>query len=129
MLVGILLIVVMGVLTLRSIKVLRGDERGIVYRLGRPMPGVRGPGLVMVMPSIDKLVRISLGEQTVTAKNVTVRFRILDPVRALSGVADYREAIVSLADNTAGFAAEVKSKIAEPAKALGIEILDVTRRT
>jgi len=57
---GILIIVLVVLVLLKmSIYVLREYERGVMFRLGR-LAGVRGPGLILVIPFIDRLVRVSL---------------------------------------------------------------------
>src|SRR5512141_2974096 len=75
-----------------AIKILKEYERGVVFRLGRIIP-VKGPGLVIIIPVIDKLVRVSLRTVTVdvppqdviTKDNITVKvnavvyFRPMDP--------------------------------------------------
>ncbi len=65
----IIVVIVLAVLALAaagaSIRVLREYERGIVFRLGRLMD-TRGPGLILLVPSIDRMVRISLRTVTLT---------------------------------------------------------------
>jgi len=78
---GIALILFFAVYILTSaIKVLKEYERGVVFRLGRIIP-VKGPGLVIIWPIIDKLVRVSLRTVTmdvppqdiITRDNITVK--------------------------------------------------------
>ena len=67
-----------------SIRVLREYERGVVFRLGRLMPP-RGPGLIMLVPTIDRMVRVSLRtvtltvppQETITKDNIPVRVTAL----------------------------------------------------
>ena len=89
-----LTLVVLGILILSSaIKVLREYERAVIFRLGRSI-GMKGPGLILLIPIIDKMVRISLRtvamdvppQDVITRDNVTVKvnaviyFRVLDPI-------------------------------------------------
>ncbi len=53
------LIVILGVLILSSIKILNEYERGVVFRLGE-FAGVRGPGLIVIIPGIEKMTKIDL---------------------------------------------------------------------
>jgi regulator of protease activity HflC (stomatin/prohibitin superfamily) len=85
-----------------AIKVLKEYERGVVFRLGRLIP-LKGPGLIIIIPGIDKLVKVSLRTITmdvppqdiITSDNVTVKvnaviyFRPLEPTKAITEVEDY----------------------------------------
>lgn len=96
------------------IKVLAEYERGVVFRLGRVLPDVKGPGLIFIFKPIDTLVRLSLRTETldvpsqdvVTRDNVTVKvnavifFRVVDPRRAILEVANYLYATSQLAQTT-----------------------------
>jgi regulator of protease activity HflC (stomatin/prohibitin superfamily) len=103
-----------GIMLLASaVRVLREYERGVVFRLGR-LAGVRGPGLVLLVPIIDKMVKISLRVVTmdvapqdiITKDNVSVKvnavvyFRVMDPSRAVNEVEDYLYATTQLAQTT-----------------------------
>lgn len=85
-----------------AIKILKEYERGVVFRLGRVIP-VKGPGLVIIWPIIDKLVKVSLRTVTmdvppqdiITRDNITVKvnaviyFRPMEPVKAITEVEDF----------------------------------------
>ena len=93
------------------IKVLPEYERGVVFRLGRLMPQPKGPGIFLIFPPLDKMMRISLRVETmdvppqdvVTRDNVTVKvsavvfFRVIDPNRAVVEVANFVHATSQLA--------------------------------
>ncbi len=100
---GFIFVVVVIVYFLTSaIKILKEYERGVVFRLGRVIP-VKGPGLVIIWPVIDKLVRVSLRTVTmdvppqdiITKDNITVKvnaviyFRPIDPIKAITEVEDF----------------------------------------
>lgn len=106
--------VVMGVYLVSSaIRILKEYERGVVFRLGRVIP-VKGPGLVLVWPIIDKLVKISLRTVTmdvppqdiITRDNITVKvnaviyFRPVDPIKAVTEVEDFYYATSQIAQTT-----------------------------
>jgi regulator of protease activity HflC (stomatin/prohibitin superfamily) len=96
-----------------AIKVLREYERGVVFRLGRLIP-VKGPGLVIIWPVIDKLVKVSLrtvtmdvpSQDIITKDNVTVKvnaviyFRVVDPTKAITDVVDYEYATSQISQTT-----------------------------
>jgi regulator of protease activity HflC (stomatin/prohibitin superfamily) len=97
-----------------SIKILAEYERGVIFRLGRVLPNIKGPGIILVFAPIDRLVRLSLRIETldvppqdvVTRDNVTVKvnavmfFRVMDPRRAILEVANYLYATSQLAQTT-----------------------------
>jgi regulator of protease activity HflC (stomatin/prohibitin superfamily) len=104
----IALIVVIGVITAsRAIKTVQQYEDGIIFRFGRVLPGVRGPGLTLIRPIGDKLVKvnkqiIAMGvpaQEGITRDNVSVRvdavvyFRVVDPIKASINVFNYQNAI------------------------------------
>ncbi|MCI0468808.1 MAG: slipin family protein [Nitrospirae bacterium] len=98
---------------LSAIKILKEYERGVVFRLGRVIP-VKGPGLVIIWPIIDKLVKVSLRTVTmdvppqdiITRDNITVKvnaviyFRPLDPIKAITEVEDFYYATSQIAQTT-----------------------------
>ena len=114
-LVGVALAVTVVITILRSaIRILPEYERGVVFRLGRVTGPPRGPGLIFLIPIVDRLVRVSLRTVTmdippqdiITRDNVTVKvnavtyFRVLDPLRAILEIEDYRFATSQIAQTT-----------------------------
>jgi regulator of protease activity HflC (stomatin/prohibitin superfamily) len=114
-LVGVGLAVTVLITILRSaIRILPEYERGVVFRLGRVTGPPRGPGLIFLIPLVDRLVRVSLRTVTmdippqdiITRDNVTVKvnavtyFRVLDPLRAILEIEDYRFATSQIAQTT-----------------------------
>ncbi|MFO0753357.1 MAG: slipin family protein [Thermodesulfovibrionales bacterium] len=107
-----LLFIVIYILS-SAIKILKEYERGVVFRLGRVIP-VKGPGLVLIWPLIDKMVKVSLRTVTmdvppqdiITKDNITVKvnaviyFRPLDPVKAITEVEDFYYATSQIAQTT-----------------------------
>jgi regulator of protease activity HflC (stomatin/prohibitin superfamily) len=107
-------ILVIAVLFLYSaIKILNEYERGVIFRLGRVI-GAKGPGLIILIPMIDKMVRVDLRvvamdvppQDVITRDNVSVKvnavlyFRVLDPNRAIISVENYLYATSQLAQTT-----------------------------
>jgi len=109
----LIIVLVVLVLLKMSIYVLREYERAVVFRLGR-LSGVRGPGLILAIPFIDRLVRVSLRiiamdvppQDVVTKDNVSVKvnavvyFRVFEPDKAIVEVQDYNYATSQLSQTT-----------------------------
>jgi regulator of protease activity HflC (stomatin/prohibitin superfamily) len=111
---GFIFVIIMVVYFLTSaIKILKEYERGVVFRLGRIIP-VRGPGLVIIWPVIDKLVRVSLrtvtmdvpAQDIITRDNISVKvnavvyFRPVDPIKAITEVEDFYYATSQISQTT-----------------------------
>ncbi len=109
-----ILIVVLAVMFLAAaIKVLNEYERGVVFRLGRVI-NAKGPGLIILIPVIDKMVKVSLRlvaldvdpQDVITRDNVSVKvnaviyFRVIDPIKAIIEVENYSYAMSQLAQTT-----------------------------
>jgi regulator of protease activity HflC (stomatin/prohibitin superfamily) len=111
----VLLVVVIFFLIVLSaaIKVVKEYERGVVFRLGR-LVGPRGPGLILLIPFIERMVKVDLrtvtmdvpAQEVITRDNVTVRvnavvyFRVVDPNAATVNVADYIRATSQISQTT-----------------------------
>lgn len=97
----------------QAIKILREYERAIVFRLGRVI-GSKGPGLILLIPVIDRMVRVDLRTVTmdvppqdiITKDNVTMKvnavvfFRVVEPTRSVIEVEEYLRATSQLAQTT-----------------------------
>jgi len=97
-----------------AIKILREYERGVVFRLGRVLKREKGPGLVIIIPIVDKLVKVSLRlvamdvppQDVITKDNVSLKvnaviyFRVMDPNNAIIVVENYLFATSQLAQTT-----------------------------
>ena len=114
---GITVIIVLVLFFLaNAIKVLREYERGVIFRLGRLVGngGVRGPGLIFLIPIIDKMVRVSLRtvvfdvppQDVITQDNVSIKvnavvyFRVIEPQRAIVQVENYLAATSQFSQTT-----------------------------
>jgi len=109
-----ILIIVLAVFFLSAaIKILNEYERGVVFRLGRVIKA-KGPGLIILIPVIDKMVKVSLRlvaldvdpQDVITRDNVSVKvnaviyFRVIDPIKAIIEVENYSYAMSQLAQTT-----------------------------
>ena len=109
----ILAVVLVVFFLFSAIKVLREYERGVIFRLGRVIK-VKGPGLILLIPVIDKMVKVSLRlvtmdvppQDVITRDNVSVKvnaviyFRVMDPNKATIVVENYIFATSQLAQTT-----------------------------
>jgi regulator of protease activity HflC (stomatin/prohibitin superfamily) len=109
---GVVLLFVLMILA-NAIRVLREYERGVVFRLGR-FVGVKGPGLFLLVPFIDKMVKVSLRviamdvppQDVITRDNVSIKvnavlyFRVMNPEGAIISVEDYLFATSQIAQTT-----------------------------
>lgn len=100
-------------LAVSSVRIIREYERGVAFRLGR-LRGPLGPGVILVLPGIDKLVRVELRtvtltippQEVITRDNVTARvnavvlFRVIDPVKSVMAVENYAVATSQIAQTT-----------------------------
>jgi regulator of protease activity HflC (stomatin/prohibitin superfamily) len=108
----VLLVLVVGFLV-SAVKIMSEYERAVIFRLGRII-GAKGPGLIILIPYVDRMVRVDLRTVTldvppqdiITRDNVSVKvsavvyFRVLDPIKAIIDVADFHFATSQLAQTT-----------------------------
>ena len=109
----VLAILILLFILASAIRILKEYERGVIFRLGRAI-GVKGPGLILLIPIIDKMVKVSLRvvtmdvppQDVITKDNVSVKvnavlyFRAMDPMKAVIEVEDYLYATSQLAQTT-----------------------------
>lgn len=110
----IIAVLIVVLYLISSIKILAEYERAVIFRLGRVLPNIKGPGIILVFSPIDRMVRLSLRLETldvpsqdvVTRDNVTVKvnavlfFRVVDPKKAVLEVASYLYSTSQLAQTT-----------------------------
>jgi regulator of protease activity HflC (stomatin/prohibitin superfamily) len=110
--IAVIVIVVLGLLPF-TFRIVKQYERGVVLRFGR-LAGVRGPGLNLLIPLVDRMTKVSLRvvttvlepQEVITRDNVTVRvdavvyFMVIDPIKAVINVEDYQQATTQLALTT-----------------------------
>src|SRR5687767_13969171 len=102
------------ILLFSAIRIVQEYERGVIFRLGRVLPGAKGPGLFFIIPIIDRMVKVNLqtvtmnvpAQDIITRDNVTVRvdavvyFNVVDPVKATVNVQNYLFATSQVAQTT-----------------------------
>jgi regulator of protease activity HflC (stomatin/prohibitin superfamily) len=96
-----------------AIKIVQEYERGVIFRLGR-LVGAKGPGLFLIVPIVDRMVKVDLrvvtldvpAQEVITRDNVTVKvnavayFRVVDPSRAIVAVEDFRRATYQISQTS-----------------------------
>lgn len=106
---GVVVLILIG----NTIRVVQEYERGVIFRLGR-LIGAKGPGLFLLIPIVDRMVKISLRtvtfdvtpQEIITRDNVPVKvnavvyFRVLDPSKAVVEVENYQMATMQIAQTT-----------------------------
>ncbi len=111
--IAILIIFLFIIVLASAIKIVREYERGVIFRLGR-LVGAKGPGLFLVIPMFDKMVKVDLREhvldvpaqEAITADNVPVRvnavvyFRVMNPEDAVVKIQNYMMATSQMAQTT-----------------------------
>jgi regulator of protease activity HflC (stomatin/prohibitin superfamily) len=109
----VLLVVFVLIVLASSIRILREYERGVIFRLGR-LIAQKGPGLILLIPIVDRMVRVDLRtvtltvppQEVITKDNVTVRvnavayFRVIDPNRAITEVENFLVATSQISQTT-----------------------------
>lgn len=107
------LAVLVGLILFSAIKIVKEYERGVVFRFGR-IQAARGPGIILVLPFIETMVRVDLrtvtldvpAQEAISRDNVTVKvnavvyYRVLDPVAAVIQIEDYNRATWQIAQTT-----------------------------
>jgi len=107
------LLVIILIILASMIRILREYERGVIFRLGR-LIGIKGPGLILLIPFVDRMVKVSLRvvamdvppQDVITRDNVSVKvnavvyFRVMDPGKAIVEVQDYLYATSQIAQTT-----------------------------
>ncbi len=110
--IGAIVVIVLLFLS-NAIKVVREYERGVIFRLGR-LVGAKGPGIFLIIPIVDKMVKVSLRtvtldvppQEVITKDNVSTQvnavlfFRVVDPCAAIVEVQNYMEATRQIAMTT-----------------------------
>lgn len=107
------LVILLAILIASAIRVLREYDRAVIFRLGRYL-GTKGPGIIILIPFIDRMVRVSLRTITmdvppqdiITKDNVSVKvnaviyFRVIDPEKAIIEIENYISASMQFAQTT-----------------------------
>jgi len=111
---GIVIIVILCIIFIpAAVKILREYERGVIFRFGR-LVGAKGPGLFIIIPFVDRMIKVDLRvitmdvphQEVITRDNVTVRvnavvyFRVIDPESAVVKVLDHIRATSQISQTT-----------------------------
>ncbi len=110
----LVILVLVAFFLFSAIKILNEYERGVIFRLGRALGWAKGPGLIILIPLVDRLSKVNLqlvtydvpSQDIITRDNVSVKvnavvyFRVIDPMKAVIEVRDYYSATQLLAQTT-----------------------------
>lgn len=110
----ITIVVIILLFLFSAIKILNEYERAVVFRLGRVLPAPKGPGIIIIIPVVDRFIRISLRtvvqdvppQDVITRDNVTVKvnavvyFRVIEPLKSIIEVENYLYATSQLSQTT-----------------------------
>ncbi len=111
----IFIVIIILYILASSIRILREYERGVIFRLGRVLGnGVKGPGLILLIPVIDKMVKVSLRvvvmdvppQDVITQDNVSIKvnaviyFKVIDPQKAIIEIENYLAGTSQLSQTT-----------------------------
>jgi len=111
--IGVVVVIVVLIIVPMAVKIVTEYERGVIFRLGR-LVGARGPGLFLIIPFIDRMVKVDLrvvtmdvpSQEVITKDNVTVRvnavvyFRVVDPESSVVKVLDHIRATSQISQTT-----------------------------
>ena len=111
--IGVVVVIVVLIIVPMAVKIVTEYERGVIFRLGR-LVGARGPGLFLIIPFIDRMVKVDLrvvtmdvpSQEVITKDNVTVRvnavvyFRVVDPEASVVKVLDHIRATSQISQTT-----------------------------
>ena len=111
--IGVVVVIIVLIIVPMAVKIVTEYERGVIFRLGR-LVGARGPGLFLIIPFIDRMVKVDLrvvtmdvpSQEVITKDNVTVRvnavvyFRVVDPEASVVKVLDHIRATSQISQTT-----------------------------
>ncbi|MCH8122923.1 MAG: slipin family protein [Bacteroidetes bacterium] len=112
--IGGIVLAIVALYFVSTIRILFEYQRGVIFRLGRVLPSPKGPGILLVFWPIDRMVRVDLrvivqdvaSQDVITRDNVSVKvnavvyFRVIDPLKAILEVENYRYATEQLSQTT-----------------------------
>lgn len=111
--IGLYIVIAVGILLFNIVKILPEWERGVVLRFGR-FVGIRGPGLIILIPGVEKIIRVDTRTVTMDIKpqdvitldnvsmkvNAVIYFRVVDPEKAITKIEDFLFATSQLTQTT-----------------------------
>ena len=111
--VAVVVLILLIILIRASVRILREYERGVLFRFGR-LRGARGPGIILIIPFVDKMIRVDLRTVTldvppqdvITKDNVPVKvnavayFRVIDPEKAIVEIENFKIGTSQIAQTT-----------------------------
>jgi len=111
--VAVVVLIFLIIIIRASVRILREYERGVLFRFGR-LRGARGPGIILIIPFVDKMIKVDLRtvtldvppQEIITRDNVPVKvnavayFRVIDPEKAIVEIENFRTATLQISQTT-----------------------------
>jgi regulator of protease activity HflC (stomatin/prohibitin superfamily) len=109
----IVVVILLGIIIRASVRILREYERGVLFRFGR-LKGAKGPGFILIIPFVDKMIRVDLRtvtldvppQEIITRDNVPVKvnavayFKVIDPEKSIVAIENFRTATLQISQTT-----------------------------
>ena len=111
--VAVVVLILLIIIIRASVRILREYERGVLFRFGR-LRGARGPGIILIIPFVDKMIKVDLRtvtldvppQEIITRDNVPVKvnavayFRVIDPEKSIVAIENFRTATLQISQTT-----------------------------
>jgi regulator of protease activity HflC (stomatin/prohibitin superfamily) len=109
----IVVVILLSIIIRASVRILREYERGVLFRFGR-LKGAKGPGFILIIPFVDKMIRVDLRtvtldvppQEIITRDNVPVKvnavayFKVIDPEKSIVAIENFRTATLQISQTT-----------------------------
>jgi regulator of protease activity HflC (stomatin/prohibitin superfamily) len=111
--VAVVVVILLSIIIRASVRILREYERGVLFRFGR-LRGAKGPGFILIIPFVDKMIRVDLRtvtldvppQEIITRDNVPVKvnavayFKVIDPEKSIVAIENFRTATLQISQTT-----------------------------
>ena len=111
--IAVVVLILLIIIIQASVRILREYERGVIFRFGR-LRGARGPGIILIIPFVDKMIKVDLRtvtldvppQEIITRDNVPVKvnavayFRVIDPEKSIVAIENFRTATLQISQTT-----------------------------
>ncbi len=109
----VVVVILLSIIIRASVRILREYERGVLFRFGR-LRGAKGPGFILIIPFVDKMIRVDLRtvtldvppQEIITRDNVPVKvnavayFKVIDPEKSIVAIENFRTATLQISQTT-----------------------------
>jgi regulator of protease activity HflC (stomatin/prohibitin superfamily) len=103
----IVVVILLSIIIRASVRILREYERGVLFRFGR-LKGAKGPGFILIIPFVDKMIRVDLRtvtldvppQEIITRDNAVAYFKVIDPEKSIVAIENFRTATLQISQTT-----------------------------